>query len=261
IDVGARDATTSAPGNDPRPAPPGPASPPPASGVESVRETSRNDPAPGQGGVVADPALTPTAALGSTPASVGPGGGAVADAIPPAATTYPIDLTTALRLAEVENPVIAEARARVGEALALQGGARALLLPTWNAGTTSHGPDGNWQRSPGRILRLSEQPLYFGGGARPLAAESGASPAVRIFSPLTDAVYEPLAARQRTAGARFLASAVANDVLLEVADLFLDLQGAGSALEARRRSADEVAEVARLTSAYAEVGQQRKSDA
>ena len=50
-------------------------------------------------------------------------------AIPPAAREYPIDLTTALRLAEVENPRIAEVRQRIGEALAIQQGARSLLLP------------------------------------------------------------------------------------------------------------------------------------
>ena len=47
----------------------------------------------------------------------------------PPTREYPIDLTTALRLAEVENPLIAEARQRIGEALAVQQGARALLLP------------------------------------------------------------------------------------------------------------------------------------
>ncbi len=40
--------------------------------------------------------------------------------VPPPLGEYPIDLSTALRLAEAENPTIAAARARIIEALALQ---------------------------------------------------------------------------------------------------------------------------------------------
>src|SRR5947209_3408258 len=74
--------------------------------------------------------------------------------LPPARGEFPIDLSTALRLAEVENPLIAEARQRIGEALARQQGARALLLPSLNAGTNYHFHTGNLQRSSGRILNL-----------------------------------------------------------------------------------------------------------
>ena len=143
--------------------------------------------------------------------------------VPPAPVEYPIDLTTALRLAEVENPEIAETRQRIREALALLQGAYALLLPTFNAGINYHGHTGNLQRSSGRILSLSEQSLYFGGGARTLAAESLAIPAVNIVSPLTDVIFEPLAARQNVDRARFDASATANTILLDVATLHFDL--------------------------------------
>ena len=71
--------------------------------------------------------------------------------IPPPSADYPIDLLTALRLAEVENPTIAIARARIVEALAVQQGAMALLLPSLNAGTNYHLHTGNLQRSSGRI--------------------------------------------------------------------------------------------------------------
>src|SRR5208337_1523689 len=55
--------------------------------------------------------------------------------VPLPAGEYSIDLSTALRLAEAENPTIAAARARIIEALALQTQARAILLPSLNAGT------------------------------------------------------------------------------------------------------------------------------
>src|SRR5262249_26844408 len=144
---------------------------------------------------------------------------------------------------------------------ALQQGARALLIPTMNAGTNYHGHVGNLQRSSGRILNLSEQSLYFGGGARTLAAESVAIPAGRIFSPITDAIYEPLAARQRVAATGFEAVATANSVLLDVSTLYFELLGAEAYLEATRRTVSEAAEVARINAAYAKVGQRPPADA
>ena len=182
-------------------------------------------------------------------------------AVPAPASVYPIDLTAALRLAEVENPNIGEARARIGEALAAQKQAQALLIPTLNAGATYHGHTGNLQRSSGRILSLSEQSLYVGGGARSLAAETVGIPAIRIFSPITDAIYEPLAARQRVEGARFSAVATANSILLEVARLYLESEGAEARLVAARRTVGEAAVIADLTTSYAKAGKFPESDA
>ena len=182
-------------------------------------------------------------------------------AVPTPASVYPIDLTAALRLAEVENPNIGEARARIGEALAFQKQAQALLIPTLNAGTNYHGHTGNLQRSSGRILSLSEQSLYVGGGARSLAAESVGVPAIRIFSPITDAIYEPLAARQRVERARFSAVATANTILLDVARLYVELEGAEVRLAAARQSVAEVAVIADLTASYAKAGKFPESDA
>ncbi len=111
--------------------------------------------------------------------------------IPQSAAPYPIDLSAALRLADNQNPVIGEARTLILGALAERQAARALLLPYLNAGTNYHDHTGPLQRSNGSILQLTEQSLYFGGGARSVAAESIAIPAVNIFSPLTDAIFSP----------------------------------------------------------------------
>ena len=181
--------------------------------------------------------------------------------IPPPVQEYPIDLTTALRLAEVENPMIAEARQRIGEALAVQQGARALLLPSLNVGTNFHGHSGDLQRSSGRILKLNEQSLYFGGGAGVSAAGTLEVPAVSIISPLTDAFFEPLAARQQVDRAGFNAAATANRILLEVAELHFELLAAEADLDVRRKSATQETEVARLTRAYADAKQGREADA
>ena len=198
--------------------------------------------------------MGPTPAL-PTPAATTP------PTIPQSAAPYPIDLSAALRLADGQNPVIGEARILIMGALAERQAARALLLPYLNAGTNYHDHTGPLQRSSGSILQLTEQSLYVGGGARTLAAESIAIPAVNIFTPLTDAIYEPLAAQQRVVGARFNASDTANKVLLEVASLYIDLIGAEATLEARRQVAADADRIADSVAAYAATGQGRKSDA
>ncbi len=182
-------------------------------------------------------------------------------AVPPAASEYPIELTTALRLAEVENPLIAESRQRIGEALAVQQGAQALLLPSLNIGMNYHAHTGNLQRSAGRILSLNEKSLYFGGGAGAFAASQPEVPAVNIYSQLTDAYFEPLAARQQVDNARFSASATANTILMEVSELYFDLLAAEADLRVRLESTAQEAEIARLTRAYADAQQGRRADA
>jgi outer membrane protein TolC len=157
--------------------------------------------------------------------------------------------------------LIAVTRQRIREALAVLQGARVLAVPTLNAGLVYHGHTGNLQRSSGRILNLSEQSLYFGGGARTLAAESLAIPAVNIVSPLADVLFEPLSARQNLERARFDAQGNVNQILLEVAERHFALIQAEASLELYRETEAEANEVARLTRVYAETGQGRKADA
>jgi outer membrane protein TolC len=87
-----------------------------------------------------------------------------------------------------------------------------------------------------------------------------ASPGVSITSPLADAVFEPLAAQQRLIASEFHATATANEVLLEVANLYLDLEAAELRLEAVRQTAEQAVDVARLVVSYSKVGQRPQSD-
>ena len=140
-------------------------------------------------------------------------------------------------------------------------GAQVLALPTLNAGISYHGHTGNLQRSSGKILALDEQSLYFGGGARTVAAESIGIPAVNIVSPLADVIFEPLAAHQNVDRSRFDAQATVNTILLDVATLHFDLIAAEASLELFRQTEAEATELARLTRAYADKGQGTKADA
>ena len=181
--------------------------------------------------------------------------------IPPPAGTFPIDLATALRLADVSNPTIGVARTMILEALALQLTARTLLVPSLNAGASYHGHNGALERSSGKIIDVSLQSLYVGGGAVAAVAGTVGIPAVSIMTPLTDAWFEPLAARQRLAGARFGAQATSYDILLDVAVLHLELLGNQSVLDFQRRSESDFFEVYRLTKNYADAGEGREADA
>ncbi len=181
--------------------------------------------------------------------------------IPPPAAEYPIDLSTALRLAEAENPTIAAARARIIESLALQTQARAILLPSLNAGTNFHLHTGNLQRSSGRILNLTEQSLYVGGGALAFAAGTVEVPAVNIIGTLTEAWFEPLAAHQRVIGTSFTALATANEILLDVALLHLELLANQEILDLQRLTERQSHDLAVIVNGFAVAGERRTADA
>jgi outer membrane protein TolC len=175
--------------------------------------------------------------------------------------TSPIDLATALRLAERENPVIGLAREAIFENLALQDQARALLLPTLVAGTNVRIHRGLLQQPGGQILDVNSQSLYFGGGAQAVGGGTVAVPAIRIFAPLGDAWLEPLVARQRLAASRATAQATFNTVLLDVTSAYLELVGAEARVEMLRQASVDAAKIVRATSAFAKVGQARQADA
>jgi outer membrane protein TolC len=181
--------------------------------------------------------------------------------IPPPAAVYPIDLATALKLADTSNPTINAARTRILEALALQLAARTLLLPSLNTGVSYHGHNGLLQRSAGKMIDVSLQSLQIGSGVGATIAGTNLIPGVNILSQLTDAWFEPLAARQRVARAQFGAVATSYDILLDVALLHIALLGNQSILEVQRLSETQFHEVYRVTRAYADAGEGRQADA
>lgn len=183
------------------------------------------------------------------------------DVVPATGEEYVIDLPTALRLAEAENPSIALGRQAICEALALQTEARGMLLPSLNAGTNYHLHQGRLQTSFGEIRSLNEQSIYFGGGARTLAAETVAIPAVRIFGHVGDAYYAPLAASQVVSSRTSESRAIGNTVLLDVVTRYLDLAAAEATLQAIRRSENDMRQVVLATAAFAKSGQGRLGDA
>ena len=189
-----------------------------------------------------------------------PGTPDAASGLPPGLENT-LDLGVALRLGGVENPTINLAREVVREALADQLAARSLLLPSLSAGTNLRLHRGAFLSASGLVRTVDLQSLYLGAGAGASGAGTPVVPGVRMFAHLGDAVYEPLAARQRVTVRRSESQAVQNAILLDVAAGYLELVGAESRLDVLRRGETDLGEVSRLTAVHAKAGQYRHSDA
>lgn len=175
--------------------------------------------------------------------------------------TQPIDLGTALHLAGVENPTINVAREQVREALANQLAARSLFLPTVNLGGNFRLHRGALQDDPGFLRFPASQSLYLGAGANAIGAGTVAIPGVWALAHLGDAAYEPLIAQRRVRASQLDSEAVQNSIFLEVSTAYFTLVGAEARLAVLRRGQSEMAELAKVTRAFADAGAGAPADA
>jgi outer membrane protein TolC len=167
----------------------------------------------------------------------------------------------ALRLAGVDNPTINLARERIQESLALQLGARALLLPNINAGANYHYNNGPVEASFGQIIPVADQVLYAGFGSGAVGASAVTVPGLWLFSSLSDAIYEPKAVREVVAERRSESAAINNAILRDVAVAYLRLVGSEARLDVLRGVDREGAEMVQLTLEFSQAGQGRPADA
>jgi outer membrane protein TolC len=181
--------------------------------------------------------------------------------IPSSDQVRPLSLAAALTQAGMENPVINIARQAVVSAQGLQLQARALLLPSVNVGADYENHTGPTQASFGAIRKVDRQSVYYGLGANTVVAETIKIPGLLISTPLTDAIFEPRAARFLVANRNFLATATRNDIFLEVSTTYLALMNAETRLAIIRQSERDFEEVARLTASFANRGKGRYGDA
>jgi len=175
--------------------------------------------------------------------------------------TTAIDLASALQLAGVRNPEIMLARERVTETMAIRQFAAAQILPNLNAGTNFDTHSGNLQQSSGHILDVARSALYFGAGANAIAAGSVNIPGVMWNQNISQGIFTYLVARQTVRQQQFTSQAIRNQVLLRVAQAYLELLRSSGRRAIAIRIRDDAAEVARLTAAYARTGQGRQADA
>ncbi|MGH7172265.1 MAG: TolC family protein, partial [Gemmataceae bacterium] len=181
--------------------------------------------------------------------------------IPTPKNVRPLSLAAALAQAGAENPVIAIALQAVQAAQAEQLLARVLLVPSVNVGADYGQHTGPVQSSFGAIRKVNRQLLDYGLGTYTDAANTIKIPGLLINAALTDAIFQPRAARYAVANRRFQATATRNDIFLEVSTTYLTLMNAEARLAIIRQSARDFEEVARLTASFAKRGKGRQGNA
>jgi len=131
-------------------------------------------------------------------------------ALPAKSAQYPIDLPTALRLADANNPTVGVARARVREAMATLDRVKVAWIPSLTLGPTFFYHDGIDQNRKGELFTVARGNYTLSIGPR-------------LNVDLSDALYLPLVARQGVRAANSQALATKNNIQLEVALAYLDL--------------------------------------
>jgi outer membrane protein TolC len=182
-------------------------------------------------------------------------------AAPPMLNVAPIDLGSALALAGVQNPELMVARQRVVEAAALRQFAAAQILPNLNAGMNYDDHTGTLQQSSGRVIEVTRQALYVGAGANAVAAGTVNIPGIQYNLNVSQAIYGYLTARQQQRTRELNTLATRNDVLMRVANSYVELVRAECLRAISIQVRDESAEVARITAAHAQTGEGRIADA
>jgi outer membrane protein TolC len=199
----------------------------------------------------------------------GPAGDPSRDIIPPPPTPpsilaqelRPIDLLTALQLANVQNPELNIARRRILEAAALRQLAAAYFLPSINPGLNYDSHTGTLQQSNGNILSVDRSAVYVGAGANAIAAGTVSIPGVYYAGNVGYGLYLYLASKQVVRQREFESVAVRNQMFLQVTTAYSELLRAEGRRAASIQARDEAREIARLTAEYARAGQGRVADA
>jgi outer membrane protein TolC len=153
----------------------------------------------------------------------------------------PINLPTALELANARAIDIALASQRIQIAAAELQRAKVLWLPTVYIGADYYRHDGQIQDTPGNILGTSKSSFIAGAG-----------PAA-VFA-LTDAIFAPLAARQVVQARQASLQAATNDTLLAVAEAYFNVQQARGELAGAEDAAGRARELVRRAEALSTKG-------
>jgi outer membrane protein TolC len=145
----------------------------------------------------------------------------------PSDKPLPINLPTALQLANVRPLDIAVASERIRLAVATLERAQVLWLPTVYAGVDYFRHDGQIQETPGNVFGTSKSSFMVGAGPS------------MVFA-LSDALLAPLAERQVVRARDAALQTARNDSLLAVAEAYFNVQQArgdlGGAEDAARRA-------------------------
>jgi outer membrane protein TolC len=186
----------------------------------------------------------------------------------PEQAIQPIDLPGALRLAGARDLDIAIAREQVAEALGALQQARVLWLPSLYIGPNWIRHDGQAQIVEGKVETISKSSLFLGATAAAGSSVSGPIPSggpaqvsgLTTVLRFSDAIFEPLAARQVVDARRASIQTATNDALLGVAEAYMDLQQAAGRVAIAREAAANAENLAGLTASYARSGEGLEAD-
>jgi len=160
----------------------------------------------------------------------------------------PIDLATALRLADERNLDIAIYMERIAEASARVAQARTLAVPTLRAGATSDRHTGNIQETGGQVLDVDRASRFTGIGAG-------------LEIDIADAIFAPLVAKQNRAAVTAASTANRHLVLVDVASAYLRLLQSREETKVVEGALERALDLATLTADYAEAGEGLLADA
>jgi outer membrane protein TolC len=186
----------------------------------------------------------------------------------PGRVIEPIDLANALKLAGATELDIATARQRILQAAANLSQARALWLPSLFYGPTWYRSDGQIQTVTGQVQTINRSALFIGGTSALANTIQGPPPGTGIPSVngmtsvlrISDAIFEPMAARRVLAANQAGFRTATNDALLQVSEAYLDLQYATGQLAIAREAAANAEALVSITAAYARLGQGLEAD-
>jgi outer membrane protein TolC len=186
----------------------------------------------------------------------------------PGQSLAPIDLPSALKLAGARDLDIAIARQRIAVAVAELQQAQVLWLPSLFVGPTWTRLDGQVQTIQGPVITTSRSALFLtgtaaAGSAIPAAPPGSGYPPVNGLTTIlriSDAIFEPLAARRVVASRQARFQAVTNDALLATAQAYFDLQVAAGKLAIAREAAANAERLVDITGSFARSGAGLEAD-
>lgn len=153
--------------------------------------------------------------------------------------TYPINLATAMQLAQAKPIDVQVATRQLEVAAAAYDRAKYAWLPSIHVGADYFHHDGTVQNFEGRILKASRSSVMGGVGAN-------------AFLGVSDGIYAPLAARQEVKAREAMQLVVGNDISLLVAEAYFSVQQARGELIVAQQLVTDATELVRRTEQLAE---------
>ncbi len=186
--------------------------------------------------------------------------------LPPPVSSPPtdvvgMDLSTALGMVGSDHPTVGSARWRVQEAYARVDQAKALWLPSIQAGLGFHRHDGNYQASDGSIVDVNRNSFQYGLGTAATGAGTTPQPGVVAQFHLADAIFQPRVATKEAWAQSHASDAEVNQQLLLVANAYLDWLQALQVTQILGETESRMAGLAKLTDDFAQTGQGLQADA